>query len=83
MLSKILPVLGHGLTLLEETDPTPTPEPFSMTTLLADSGDIFGSMMDWVGDVFDVIVSNPILLLFIVGTFALVAIGIVRRLLSL
>lgn len=81
MLSKVLPFVGHGLTLLEETDPTPAP--FSMTTLLADSGDIFGSMMEWVGDVFDVIVSNPILLLFIVGTFALVAIGVVRRLLSL
>lgn len=55
----------------------------TLATLLTNIGSIFTAMMGWVGDVLDVIAEQPILLLFVVGTFALVAVGVVRRLLRL
>lgn len=58
-------------------------ETMTMTTLLETITSIFTSMMSWVSTVFTTIAGNPILLLFVVGTFSLVAIGIVRRLLKL
>lgn len=56
---------------------------FTMATLLETITTIFTSMMSWVSTIFTTIAGNPILLLFVVGTFALTAIGIVRRLLKL
>lgn len=55
----------------------------TLASLLSDVTTIFTSMMSWVSDVFTVIAANPILLLFVVGSFALIAIGIVQRLLRL
>lgn len=58
-------------------------EGMTLASLLADMSTIFTSMMTWVGTVLTTIAGNPILLVFCVGTFALVAVGIVRRLLAL
>lgn len=55
----------------------------TMATLLESMTTIFTSMMSWVGTVLNTIAGNPILLVFAVGSFALVAIGIVRRLMEI
>lgn len=55
----------------------------TLATVLESMTTIFTSMMSWVGTVMSTIAANPILLIFVVGTFALVAIGIVGRLLRL
>lgn len=55
----------------------------TLANVLADMGTILTSMMSWVGTVMTTIVANPILLIFVVGTFALVSIGIINRLLRL
>lgn len=55
----------------------------TLANVLADMGTILTSMMSWVGTVMTTIVGNPILLIFVVGTFALVSIGIINRLLRL
>lgn len=58
-------------------------ESLTLATLLESMTTIFTSIMSWVGTVLTTIASNPILLVFVVGSFALVAIGVVRRLLAL
>lgn len=58
-------------------------ETFTLASLLESIGTIFASMFSWVGTVMSTIAGSPILLLFVVGSFALIAIGIVRRLLAL
>lgn len=44
---------------------------------------IFTSIVSWVGSVITMITSNPLILLFVVMGVALIAIGVVRRLLRL
>lgn len=56
---------------------------YTLASLLADMTTIFTSMMSWVGTVMTTIVGNPILLVFAVGSFALIAVGIVRRLMEI
>lgn len=55
----------------------------TLATILSDIGTILTSMFGWVSNVFTAITSNPILFIMVVGTFGLVCIGIVRRLLKL
>lgn len=55
----------------------------TLASILADMTTILTSMFSWVGTVMTTIVGNPVLLIFVVGTFALVSIGIARRLLRL
>lgn len=55
----------------------------TLASILADMTTILTSMFSWVGTVMSTIVGNPVLLIFVVGTFALVSIGIARRLLRL
>lgn len=58
-------------------------EAVTLQTILTDIGTILESMFGWVSNVFTAIVGNPILFLMVVGTFGLICIGIVRRLLKL
>lgn len=46
-------------------------------------GTVLQSMFGWISHVFSTVTDNPILFIMIVGTFGLIAIGIVRRLLKL
>lgn len=54
-----------------------------LSSILTDIGSILTAMFGWVSNVFSAITSSPILFIFVVGTFGLVCIGIVRRLLKL
>lgn len=44
---------------------------------------IFTSIVSWVGSVINMITSNPLILLFVVMGVALIAVGVVKRLLRL
>jgi len=44
---------------------------------------IFTSIISWVGSVITMITSNPLILLFVVMGVALIAVGVVKRLLRL
>lgn len=55
----------------------------TLASLLTDMTSIFAAMMGWVATVMSTIAGNPILLVFVVGSFSLIAVGIVRRLLAL
>lgn len=54
-----------------------------LSTLLTNIGTVLQSMFSWIGNVFSAVTNNPILFIMVVGTFGLVCIGIVRRLLKL
>ena len=54
-----------------------------LSGILTDIGTVLTSMFSWIGGVFTAITSNPILFIMVVGTFGLICIGIVRRLLKL
>lgn len=45
--------------------------------------DHVGGIIDWVQSVVNMITSNPLILLFVVLGVALIAIGVVKRLISL
>ena len=55
----------------------------TISSVLQDIGTVLSSMFSWLTNVFTAITSNPILFIMVVGTFGLVCIGIVRRLLKL
>lgn len=54
-----------------------------LDTLLTNIGTVLTSMFSWISNVFSAVTSNPILFIMVVGTFGLICIGIVRRLLKL
>lgn len=54
-----------------------------LSGVLTAIGDVLTQMFSWISKVFDSVVNNPILFIMVVGTFGLIAIGIVRRLLKL
>lgn len=55
----------------------------SLADLLTNIGTVLTSMFGWIANVFTAVTSNPILFIMVVGTFGLICIGIVRRLLKL
>lgn len=55
---------------------------YTLASFLADMTTIFTSMMNWTGTVVSTIVANPLLLAFAAGSFGLIAVGIVKRLMS-
>lgn len=55
----------------------------TMAGVLADIGSCVTAMLSWAGDVLDVVTGNPLLLLMAVGSFGLIAVGIVKRLIRL
>lgn len=55
----------------------------SLADILSNIGTVLTSMFSWISNVFSAVSSNPILFIMVVGTFGLVCIGIVRRLLKL
>ena len=55
----------------------------SLSDLLSNIGTVLTSMFSWISNVFTSVTSNPILFIMVVGTFGLICIGIVRRLLKL
>ena len=54
-----------------------------LSDILGYIGTILTSMFGWISNVFTAVTSNPILFIMVVGTFGLICIGIVRRLLKL
>lgn len=55
----------------------------TMETLLSTITNILASIINWVGSVITMITSNPLILLFVIIGVALIAIGVVKRLLRL
>lgn len=55
----------------------------SLADILTNIGTVLTSMFSWISSVFTAITSNPVLFILVVGTFGLICIGIVRRLLKL
>lgn len=55
----------------------------SLGDILGYIGTTLTSMFGWISNVFSAVTDNPILFIMVVGTFGLVCIGIVRRLLKL
>lgn len=55
----------------------------TLSGILQNIGTVLESMFGWISNVFTSISNNPILFIMVVGTFGLVCIGIVRRLLKL
>lgn len=55
----------------------------TLASLLADVTTILTSMVSWTGSVISMVTSNPLLEIFVLGTFGLIAIGIVKRLIRL
>lgn len=55
----------------------------SMEWLLSTITTILGSIVSWTQSVIQMIVSNPLILLFVIMGVALIAIGVVKRLLRL
>lgn len=55
----------------------------SLADVLSNIGTVLQSMFSWISNVFTAVTSNPILFIMVVGTFGLICIGIVRRLLKL
>ena len=51
--------------------------------VLSNIGTVLTSMFGWICNVCSAVTSNPILFIMVVGTFGLICIGIVRRLLKL
>lgn len=60
------------------------PEAVTMDTIISTITSVFTSSIGWLGDVIEVIASNPILLLMIVCFPAIgFAVGLTRRMLAL
>lgn len=56
------------------------PEGVTMANLLADITTLLTNVLDWVGDVWNFIVANPVLMIFIIGIPLIsLAIGILKR----
>lgn len=55
----------------------------TVASVIGDMGTILTAELGWVGEVATTVASNPILLIFTIGTFALIAVGIFRRLLNI
>lgn len=55
----------------------------TMTQILSAVTEILSSIVSWVGSVINMITSNPLILLFVIMGVALIAIGVVKRLLKL
>ena len=55
----------------------------TLAQVLTNIGTVLQSMFGWISNVFSAVVDNPILFILVVGTFGLICIGIVRRLLKL
>lgn len=59
------------------------PTVMTLAQILSAITDIFTSITSWVGSVITMITSNPLILLFVVMGVALIAVGVVKRLLRL
>lgn len=57
-------------------------EEVTMSTILAEITTFFTQAVTWMGDIFDVIISNPILMLGVAMTVCGFVVGLVRRLIS-
>lgn len=55
----------------------------TLASLITDMTSIMTAELGWVGQVLHTIEGSPILLFAVVGGFALIAVGIVRRLIQL
>ena len=55
----------------------------TLAQVLENIGSVLTAMFGWISNVFTAITANPILFIMVVGTFGLICIGIVRRLLKL
>lgn len=55
----------------------------TLASLITDMTSIMTAELAWVGQVLETIEGSPILLFAVVGGFALIAVGIVRRLIQL
>lgn len=51
----------------------------SLPTLLASVGSVFTAFIGYIGDVTDIIVSNPLLLLGVCVPFVFTVVGLVKR----
>ena len=60
-----------------------TSTPMTMETLLSTISTIFTSIISWVGSTIQMITDNPLILLSVILGVALIAIGVVKRLLRL
>lgn len=56
------------------------PEGVTMATILADITTLLTSILDWVGDVWNFIVGNPVLMIFVIGIPLIsLAVGLLKR----
>jgi len=55
----------------------------TLQALLQAVGSIFTQLIDWVGDIVQVITDNPLLLIFVVISLAFTGVAMIRRLLRL
>ena len=55
----------------------------TMSSLLQSVGDIFTSCIEWIGDVGEVVMGNPRLLLFVLLPLCGIAVGFFKRLMHL
>ena len=57
-----------------------TPTTYTLATLLTDIGSVFSTAITWVGEVAEVIVSNPLLLIGCIIGFVGLGVGLFKRL---
>lgn len=55
----------------------------TISTLMEDMGTIFTTAVAWVGEVAEVVTSQPLLLMGVIFGFAFVGVGLFKRLLSM
>lgn len=55
----------------------------TMSTIMTAVGDIVSSGIEWISDFVTVIVSNPLLLAFVVVAFVGLSIGLIKRIIRL
>lgn len=55
----------------------------TMQTIMTAVGDIVSSGIDWITDFCNVIVSNPLLLAFVVVAFVGLSVGLIKRIIRL
>lgn len=55
----------------------------TLATILTAIGDVVTSAIGWMGDFVDFIVANPLVMIFIIVAFVGLAVGLLRRLISL
>lgn len=58
-------------------------EAATLTSVLSDIETILTKMFSWIGQVFTSVTDNPILFLLVMGSFGLICIGIVKRLINI